>query len=248
MDAELWLEMEQEEPVIKNERKRILSKLIHTPLMTFNQLWSKQGESNKFAYHLKVLEKDNLIEKTEHGYQLTTKGKEYVVYLEGNTADELKFPLVIVSIIIMDDEKILMLKRTREPFYGYWGYHGGKLKFTDYILDSAKDSIQRETGLECDVELKGLLSMKTFVDDHQGFNHQHFVIKATNPKGALIEKTEKGENLWVPRDDVNTMKIFPNSLKFLEIVESDHFRWIEADRFQDGAAFTGIDVKKDKVL
>lgn len=42
-------------------RRKILLRLIHKPGQTFNELWNKEGQSNKFAYHLKRLESDDFI-------------------------------------------------------------------------------------------------------------------------------------------------------------------------------------------
>ena len=243
-------ELPEVSPVVtfQNIQEKILFLLMYHPAMTFNELWHKEGRSNKFAYHLKVLEKKNLVEKTKDGkYKLTVEGKKQVAYLEENSGKEVEFPIVAVITVIMKDDHYLMLHRTKEPFHGYWGIHGGKLRSTNYILEQAKESIKKETGLTCTVELNGLFSSKSYVDKQYVYNHQLFVVKATNPKGTLLKETKKGANKWVRKDEVKKLKILPNIPHLIKIATGKRFRWIEADRFQEGDQMT-VKVKKDIVI
>ncbi len=240
---------EEPEMVIEDHKRRILQLLMHNPVLPFNKLWNKEGRSNKFAYHMKVLEKEALIERVEgQGYRLTQKGKSYVTYLEGETGNDIQFPLMAVATVIVQDDKILMFQRKKEPFYGYWGFQGGKVSFSEYILECATKEILEETGLTCDVELKGLFSSKTFNNNTLSYNHQLFIVKATNPKGKLQEETREGANKWFTRSEIENLKILPNIPQLIEIAFSDSFKWVEADRVQQDGVFTGMDVRKDMSL
>lgn len=236
------------EPSIQDNQKRILISLMHNPLMTFNQLWAKEGRSNKFAYHLKVLVKKELVKKTPKGYSLTTKGKQQVAYLERTTGEQWKFPIVAVIAVITEGEKVLVLQRKKEPFREYWGFHGGKLHATQNLLECAEQAIKEETGLTCDVELKGLLSTRTFQGDDLSYNHQLFVVQATNPTGTLLQETKKGKNRWVTKSDIKDLETLPNIPHLLKIAFGKRFRWVEADRFQENDVFQGITLKRDMVI
>ncbi|PIZ52273.1 hypothetical protein COY27_00725 [Candidatus Woesearchaeota archaeon CG_4_10_14_0_2_um_filter_33_13] len=217
-----------------SSQSRILYDLMYKKECTFNQLWNKNGRSNNFAYHVKKLETDGLIKKTEQGtYKLTIQGKKRVAYLKEMVGDRFELPIVAVVMIIQKDDKILMLKRTKEPFHGYWGVHGGKLKSTNYILEQAADSIKTETGLTCDLKLKGVFSSKSYLNNEFAYGHQLFVVKATNPKGKLLKETKKGINQWYTKEKIEKLNILPSLPHLFNIVESKHFRWIEADRFQE---------------
>lgn len=230
---------------MKEERAVILRKLMHKQFLSFNELWGKEGTSNSFAYHLKVLEEDGFIKKTESGYCLTHAGKKYAAYVEGESGTQAKFPLVGVIVVIIKDDKVLLMKRTKEPFYGYWGFVGGKLKFTQYILECAAQEVKEETGLECDLELKGLFSSKTYNKKELSYNHQMFIIKGSNPRGELLRKTREGECAWVNVSEVSKLNIFPNVLHSIDMAQSEGFRWLEADRHQENDEFTSMDVLKN---
>ena len=233
---------------MNHERQSILQKLMHKPTLTFNQLWDKQGTSNSFAYHLKVLEEDNLIKKTKIGYKLTHEGKKFAAYLEGASGKPSKMPLVIVLIVVFNkaQDEVLMIKRTKEPFYGIWGFIGGKLNFDQYIFECAADELKQETGLEADLELKGLFSSKTYNNKALSYNHQLFIVKATNPRGKLLSQTREGIVKWIKLSEAPNPPIFPNVPNSIDIALSDHFRWIEADRFQENDKFTEINILKNK--
>ena len=138
------------------------------------------------------------------------------------------------------------MKRTKEPFYGYWGFIGGKMNFDHYILESANKEVKQETGLTCDLELKGLFSTKTYNNNNLSYNHQMFIIKGTNPRGELLERTREGINKWVEINKINNLHIFPNAPYSIEIAQSKNFKWIEADRIQENDKFTEIKIIKNK--
>lgn len=235
---------------MNSARQEILRRLIHEQNVSFNKLWNKKGDSNKFAYHLKVLEEDGIIAKKAKGYQLTNEGKKLAAYTEGADGTESKFPVIAVLVVVFDkaEKKILMTKRLKEPFYGYWGFIGGKIKFTQYIIECAEQELLEETGLKCELELKGLFSSKTYHDNDLAFNHELFIIKGTNPKGKLINKNREGECEWIALEKVKTLNMFPNVPYSIKIAQSKKFRWIEADRFQKDGIFTDMRTLKNTQL
>ena len=70
---------------------------------------------------------------------------------------ELKNPLyknigihVVNSIFTIDDGivKVLLIKRTNEPYKGYWALPGGGLYNNELVLDGAKRELKEKTGVE----------------------------------------------------------------------------------------------------
>src|SRR3989338_3898419 len=119
----------------------ILRKLMHDPLLTFNELWDKRGPSNKFAYHVHALEKKGLVIKRDHSYQLTPHGKKEVAYIKSNTGKRLQAPIVAVAIIVRKGKTYLMQRRMQEPFYGYCGFPSSKITSEQYIYECAREAL-----------------------------------------------------------------------------------------------------------
>ncbi len=228
-------------------RASILRKLMHSSGMSFNELWGKNGNSNKFAYHLKILEEDELVEKIEGKYCLSHKGKKYATYVDGISGNKTKFPLIGIICVIYDKakNKYLMSRRLKEPFYGYYGFIGGKLEFSQYIYECAKKEIKEETGLECDLKLKGIWSSKTYNNSELSYNHQMFILLCTNPRGEFLEKMREGENVWLSEKEMFEHKLFSDIPHLLDIVKSKKFRWVEMDRIQKDDEFIDKKILRD---
>ena len=235
---------------MKKERQGVLQKLMHKQEMGFNELWGNEGSSNGFAYHLKVLVEDGLVEKVGEKYCLSHEGKKYCTYVEGANGKRAKFPIVGVVIVIYNEEqdKYLFIRRTKEPFFGLWGLIGGKLNFNDYIYECAKNEIMEETGLSCDVEFKGLFSSKTYNGESLSYNHQMLILLATNPKGELLKKSREGENRWIELKEMGKLKMFPDVPKIIDIANGEGFGWVEMDRFQENDEFVGTKILRDEKL
>lgn len=229
-------------------KEKILKKLIYTPHLGFNELWNQKGESNNFAYHLRILEEDGLIEKNKEKYSLTLEGKKYALYMRGETGKIEKAPLTTVAIIIYDKktDKVLMQKRTKEPFYGLWITPAGKLEHDQFILECAKEEVKSETGLDCDLSLKGLISIKTFTKDELVFNHNLFIVKGENPRGELVLETREGKNKWMSLNEVKELKSFPNMKYNMEIAFGDGFRTIDFENTIDNDEFIKFKILRDE--
>ncbi|MFH1440030.1 MAG: NUDIX domain-containing protein [Candidatus Woesearchaeota archaeon] len=72
-------------------------------------------------------------------------------------------------------DKILMIRRAKEPFKGHWQLPGGKIKLGEKPIDALKREVKEEVGLDVDIE-------KTeFVNYYEHYYHEfktHFFFLA----------------------------------------------------------------------
>jgi len=68
-----------------------------------------------------------------------------------------KVPIVAVEGIVIEDDKVAMIKRTSKAFQGYWAIPGGVLEYGERIEDCAVREVLEETGLE--VKIKKLFGI-----------------------------------------------------------------------------------------
>ncbi|NPE26936.1 NUDIX domain-containing protein [Methanococcoides sp. SA1] len=233
---------------MKRERGEILRKLMHVPKMGFNELWGNEGESNKFAYHLRVLVEDGLVCKDDEKYCLTNGGKRFCAYIEGGSGKKSRFPLLGILAVIYDEveDRYLVMKRTKEPFYGVWGLVGGKMGFDDYIEECGRREILEETGLECDVELKGIFSSKTYCGEELGYNHQMFVVLGRNPRGELKKGGREGDGVWMSLGEIEGLDSFPDVVPIIKMVRENGFGWLEMDKEESEEGFGIREVLREK--
>lgn len=216
---------------------------MHNPGSNFNSIWDKTIESNTFTYHLKNLENENLVEKKESVYYLTQKGKEYVAFLEGEDGSKKKKPLHCTGVLVIDDEKILLNQRKREPFYGYYGLaSAGKIKFGETIEDSAKRELKEETGLDAELKLCAIYNMITYNEEKISYHHTHFIYEAKKITGNLKESRE-GKLEWIKIKDIPKIQpIFPDVEHIIKTIQSKKFGFFEMKRYMKENNFTEIKI------
>jgi len=218
-------------------QKQILLKLIHNPSMTFNELWGKEGESNKFAYHLKKMEEEGLVAKGEDKYGLTTEGKKLSAFIEGDTGEKAAFPTLTVVALVEKEGKLLCQKRLKEPFFGYWGFISGKINFGQNIFECATRDLLEEAGLHAkEWEMKALEQVKTY--DEKGLLHHHYLFFVRTTE-VSVEKTHKAENVWMTAEEYKKQSRFPNDGLFDHILPSKETLLMESERRMKDGKFTG---------
>lgn len=229
-------------------KEKILLKLIHKPGLSFSELWDKSIESNKFAYHLKTLEKQGIIKRVNNKYELTLKGKQRASVVDGDTGKDKKAPIFCVLIIAVKDDEILLQERLREPMYGYWGFIGGRIESGRNLTETLKHELEEEAGLKGDFEIKGLFVVKTFEKGKLVYTHYHIVAKGFNVKGELKKEIKEGKNKWFKISEVPKLKTFPDVPKLIEMLQRKGFSVLEMNRYMEDGEFKRAEVVNELVL
>jgi ADP-ribose pyrophosphatase len=139
-------------------------------------------------------------------------------------------PLPVVLIALFNENKLLLAKRKREPYKGFYGILGGRQTFGKLTKDIVKKEVLEETGfsvLEDTIETKGLYS--EILLDKSGDPKDHFIFRVcrANVESKLtdnLEKTdiEKFEWFDLPLDNKIKKNIIPTDLIMLEHVLSEN--------------------------
>lgn len=121
-------------------------------------------------------------------------------------------PELCVSAIVVDDERLLVVRRGRGTAQGTWAVPGGRVRAGELLVEAVVRELAEETGIEgvCG----GLLGLTELLD---GDVHQVVLGYAV----TLMESAEPVagddavEARWVPLTDVVDLQLAPGLAEFL---------------------------------
>lgn len=119
-------------------QRSIVEYLMYHEYARFRDLRPKNVDTNLFSYHLKLLQKNGLVAKTDDGYTLDQRG---LVYVDRVSAGKMRLrtqPKIITMLLIQDGYgKVLLQKRSKQPFINTWTLPYGKLHIDDASVCAA---------------------------------------------------------------------------------------------------------------
>jgi len=214
----------------------ILRTLLINRVVSFSELAAATKLTTDHAnFHIKKLVDAGMAEHVskEYGkYQLTRKGKEYANRMDTDELVIEKQPKLVVDIGIENsDGTFLFQERNKQPYYGYWGFPTGKIRWGETILNAAARELMEETGLTAELRMIGT-HHKLDYDQHGELLEDKYLIlvHGTNPQGTLLVETETHTNHWLTPDEYKkldkrfgdieeTLKYIRNSAPFMTETE-----------------------------
>lgn len=216
------------EPDTHQVQMKTLKHLLHVPSAGYAEI-QKQTDltSDHFNFHIKkLIEAGYVTKKTDGSYALTRTGKEYANRMDTDDHTIERQPKVSVALIIErhngDRREFLFQQRLKNPYYGFWGRLGGKMRWGETPEDAAKRELLEETGLQAEFTYKMLYNKRDY-DKSSGelLEHKLFLIMYTDKvSGELVERFEGGYNKWMTQDELlQQEKRFESAHEFVELID-----------------------------
>ena len=140
-------------------------------------------------------------------------------------------PIVGVGAVIMNSEKILLIKRGKPPREGSWSLPGGAQKLGETIYEAAQREIHEETGLE--TEIIGLIDVVDSIrSDKKGNIEYHYTlvdVAAKISRGVLHAGSDAQDCNWFTLNDIETMDIWSETKRIIELAVTQ-FRTAAAEK------------------
>ncbi len=112
-------------------------------------------------------------------------------------------PVVGVGAVIVQDGRVLIIKRAHEPRQGEWSLPGGRVELGETLVDATRREIKEETGL--DVDVGALIELFDRVHRRDGQVQYHFVIAdflCTPCGGTLTAADDALDVAWVTPEEL----------------------------------------------
>ena len=130
--------------------------------------------------------------------------------------------LNVSAAAIVDNNKILLIKRVKPPFANLWAIPGGKIEFGEHPEQAVLREIKEETNLDCKFEgLKGIAS-EIVHNSGKKVAHNMLYICKLKPLHTNIQMKKEGEVKWFDINELDNIKMVPSDLlMFKEFVLKD---------------------------
>jgi ADP-ribose pyrophosphatase len=116
-----------------------------------------------------------------------------------------------VSAVIVQDGKLVLVKRGVEPGKGKWSLPGGAVELGEGVRDAAVREAKEECGL--DIELVGdtpMDAIDNMIEGERGRLQYHYIVLQflARPRGGTLRSgNDAAEVRWVPLEEVDTYNL-----------------------------------------
>jgi 8-oxo-dGTP diphosphatase len=123
-------------------------------------------------------------------------------------------PEVCVGAVVVDDDRLLMIRRGRGPAAGEWSLPGGRVEGGELLAEAVVRELREETGLE--VVCGDLLGWLERMGDDHHFVILDFVATLLGPDNAEpVAGDDAAEAAWVPLHEVADHRLVEGLAEFL---------------------------------
>lgn len=215
---------------------RILRELLFHPERKFSELNTGGVPSDQFSFHVKRLVELDLLRKVDDHYELTPIGKEFANRFDTDApvlAIERQAKLGALVCCVRGEGasgEYLLQQRLKQPYYGFWGFVGGKIRWGEVLPEAATRELKEETGLLATLTLAGIEHKMDYHKATGELAEDKFFLffRGEDAHGALIETFEGGKNAWLTRAQIEKLPdLFHDVLEGLDLIDSKEFRLIE---------------------
>ena len=230
------------EAQIHEAQTKILRELLFLPKANFTLLQKATGLDSDYAkFHIKRLVELEYLSKSNGSYSLSIRGKEYANKLDTDVNTIERQPKSTTILIICrtknNKKEYVAQERLKNPYFGFWGFPSGKIRWGESIYETAEREMTEETGLTSNKwEHRGIYHERVrHANTGEIVEDEIFHIMYTEHiVGKLMEKFEDGRNKWMRLEDI---KKNPKHYKSFDIEAdfADHsIPFIEAlDEYDD---------------
>ena len=120
-----------------------------------------------------------------------------------------EIPLVGIGAIIIEDSRVLLVKRAHPPIQGQWSIPGGVLEVGELVREAAVREAREETGLIVEPgELLGVYD-RVLRNEEKRVQYHYVLIEflCRRVGGELMAASDAAEVRWFAREELPSLKL-----------------------------------------
>lgn len=190
---------------------KLLRQLLLTPSCKFATLTAASGLTSDHAnFHIKQLIAAGFVRhvaKSYGEYELTRDGKEYANRMDTDAYEIERQPKLTVDLAVENDKgEFIVQKRLKHPYFGYYGFPTGKIRWGETMEQAGARELHEETGLIADLRVVGVYHKLDYDTEGNLLEDKYMcLIHGTNPRGELLAETETHTNQWMTTSAYNQL-------------------------------------------
>ena len=129
-----------------------------------------------------------------------------------------ELPLVGIGAIIIEADRVVLVKRAHPPIQGHWSIPGGVLEVGELVREAAIREAREETGLIVEPgELLGVYDR--ILRDPESRVQYHYVLidfLCRSVGGELLAASDAADVRWFPREKLPTLDLAEDTLAVIQ--------------------------------
>ena len=120
-------------------------------------------------------------------------------------------PIVTAVGCVFRGDRVLLIKRAREPSKGRWSVPGGAIELGEEIYDAVRREVREECGIEIEV-VRVVNAADSIVPDESGRVWYHYVpiyVLARYVSGEALPDSDALDVRWVKHEELDTLDMNP---------------------------------------
>ncbi|HPQ59990.1 MAG TPA: NUDIX hydrolase [Syntrophales bacterium] len=130
------------------------------------------------------------------------------------------YPRVGVGAIVIEKERVLLVRRGIPPSLGLWAIPGGSVEIGETLKEAAEREILEETGVRVEAD-RPVYSFDFIERDENGEIRFHYVIvdlMARYAGGEVRAADDAADAKWLTWKEIESLPVSPNTLRVLRAV------------------------------